>query len=73
LRYRGAKVQVRRVSGNVLTVQIDHEMFSFSIDGFDPHRDLLVRIDEVSEPAAEAPESPTIAETPESESVGGLT
>jgi len=75
LRYRGAKVQVRRVSGNVLTVQIDHEMFSFSIDGFDPHRDLLVRIDEVSEPTAEAAESPetsTMDETPESESVGGL-
>lgn len=38
------------ISGNELILMIEHPGFSLSVDGFDEHRDLFVRIDEMDEP-----------------------
>ncbi|MBX7073715.1 MAG: hypothetical protein K1X71_11265 [Pirellulales bacterium] len=45
---RGAGVEAKRNKGNVVTLNNLQPEFRFEIDGFDEHRDLLVRVDDVS-------------------------
>lgn len=47
LKFLGRGVKVVPVAGNVLVLTVEDEKFSFGADGFDEHRDLLVRIDEL--------------------------
>jgi hypothetical protein len=53
-RLKGATIRLEQ--GNILTLKINSESFSLSIDGFDRNRDLLVRVDDLSdqEPEPEA-------------------
>ncbi|MCH7988364.1 MAG: hypothetical protein IID46_04340 [Planctomycetes bacterium] len=44
----GKKVSVKRLAGNVVLLDIQGKNFSFGAAGFDEHRDVLVRIDEVN-------------------------
>ncbi|MFH1918942.1 MAG: hypothetical protein ABIP48_03505 [Planctomycetota bacterium] len=55
LRPRGQGVKVRSPQGNVMLLTITQERFQFTLDGFDRHRDLFVRVDDTSgsEEAAE--------------------
>lgn len=53
----GKNVSVKRQTGNVVLLKIQAKKFSFGAEGFDEHRDLLVRIDEVDgAPEAETEE-----------------
>lgn len=45
---KGRGVKVKRIQDNVLRLAIEEEDFHFSLDGFDRHRDLFVRVDDVS-------------------------
>jgi len=47
LRPTGKGMEVVRVDGNVLMLKNIKDTFAISIDGFDRHRDLFVRVDEV--------------------------
>jgi len=47
LKLRRENVEVRRLEGNILVLKVLNEKFSFGAEGFDEHRDLLVRIDEL--------------------------
>jgi hypothetical protein len=49
LTFSGEGVSVHRLAGNILALDVTAEKFSFAVDGFDEHRDLLVRIDEMNE------------------------
>lgn len=48
LRPKGKGVDAKRVQGNILVLKIISEDFSFAVSGFDSHRDLFVRVDDVS-------------------------
>jgi hypothetical protein len=43
----GEGVRATRQTKNIITLQIDHNDFWFEADGFDVHRDLFVRVDEI--------------------------
>ncbi|MCH8148409.1 MAG: hypothetical protein IH987_10510 [Planctomycetes bacterium] len=43
----GKNVSAKRLAGNVFLLTIQGKKFSFGAEGFDEHRDVLVRIDEV--------------------------
>jgi hypothetical protein len=47
LRLSAKNVKVVPHAGNILVLTVDGDRFSFGADGFDEHRDLLVRIDEL--------------------------
>jgi hypothetical protein len=47
LKLSGKSVKVVPQAGNILVLTVDGEKFSFGAEGFDEHRDLLVRIDEL--------------------------
>lgn len=49
LRPKGQGVKPIRENGNIVRLTAIEEGFKFTIDGFDPYRDLFVRVDEVSE------------------------
>lgn len=49
LKFSGKSVNVVSQAGNVLVLAVEDERFAFVVDGFDEHRDLLVRIDELTE------------------------
>lgn len=49
LRPNGGGLKVYRTKGNILKLSEFMDQFSISISGFDPHRDLFVRIDEMTE------------------------
>ncbi len=46
---KGENVTLKRLAGNILELTVNSPTFSFSLDGFDEHRDLFVRIDELDE------------------------
>ena len=48
MRPKGSGLKARRISGNVLTMDVEKDEFQFILDGFDPHRDLFVRVDDIS-------------------------
>jgi hypothetical protein len=48
LKLSGKSVKVVPQAGNILVLTVEGEKFSFGADGFDEHRDLLVRIDELT-------------------------
>lgn len=48
LKFSGKNVQAVPLAGNVLVLNVESEKFVFGADGFDEHRDLLVRIDELT-------------------------
>jgi len=55
LRATGSGVRARKAQGNVVTLEIENEQFKFKLAGFDPNRDLYVRVDDISdEPDEEA-------------------
>ncbi len=55
---KGHGVKPRRIDGNILHLDVQEEDFRFVVQGFDPHRDLYVRVDEISgEESAEESES----------------
>ena len=43
----GKNVLAEKQAGNVVLLKIQGKKFSFGAEGFDEHRDVLVRIDEV--------------------------
>jgi hypothetical protein len=47
---QGRGATVRRVQGNIVLVDCDPERedFTFSLSGFDRHRDVFLRIDDIS-------------------------
>ncbi len=47
LELRGDSVEVKRLAGNVLDLKVLGDKFAFGADGFDLHRDLFIRIDEL--------------------------
>jgi hypothetical protein len=49
LKFSGKGVRVVPQAGNVLVLKVEDERFLFAADGFDEHRDLLVRIDELTD------------------------
>lgn len=58
IRFKGKNVEVDRLAGNILLLKPKKQGFTFTADGFDVHRDLFVRVDEVAEvPATEESES----------------
>lgn len=50
---RGDGVEVKRLAGNVIRLTVLDEKFAFGADGFDLHRDLFIRIDELEPVAGE--------------------
>lgn len=48
LKLSGKNVKAVPQAGNIVILNIEAEAFAFGVDGFDEHRDLLVRIDEVA-------------------------
>jgi hypothetical protein len=48
LQPRGKGVRVKMRAGNCVLLQDVEENFRFSVSGFDQHRDLFVRVDELS-------------------------
>ncbi len=48
LRPTGGGLNPRRLDGNVVLLKITDDNFNFGVRGFDPHRDLFVRVDDVS-------------------------
>ncbi|NMC21375.1 MAG: hypothetical protein GYA33_13265 [Thermogutta sp.] len=58
LKLSGKSIKATAQAGNILLLTVEGERFSFVADGFDEHRDLLVRIDELtSDDAVEEVES----------------
>lgn len=55
LRPKGRGVDPKRIDGHCVLLKIIEDDFSFSVEGFDRHRDLYVRVDEV-------PSSPEVEE-----------
>lgn len=45
---RGTGVNVKLLTENVLGVQVMSDAFKLHVSGFDEHRDLFVRVDELS-------------------------
>lgn len=48
LKPKGKGLKAKRLAGNRLLLNQFEESFSISVDGFDRHRDLLVRVDELA-------------------------
>jgi hypothetical protein len=48
LKPAGKGLKAKRLAGNRLLLNQFEEHFSISVDGFDRHRDLLVRVDELA-------------------------
>jgi hypothetical protein len=48
VRFSGKNVSVKPIRGNVLDVTVQAETFELSATGFDVHRDLFLRIDEIT-------------------------
>jgi hypothetical protein len=46
---KGENVALKRLAGNILELTVKGPSFTFGMDGFDEHRDLLVRVDEIDE------------------------
>lgn len=51
IRLRGRNVLAEIVKGNIVEMTIEEPEFSFTAEGFDVHRDLYVRVEEVREEA----------------------
>jgi hypothetical protein len=48
LRKTGCGIKAKKLDGNTVRLNIEDESFSFSVEGFDRHRDLFVRVDDIS-------------------------
>lgn len=48
LKPRISGLRARQIEGNVVEIVVQEDSFDFKLDGFDPHRDLFVRIDDIS-------------------------
>ena len=48
MRTNGRGVEASLLQGNVVLLKITEEEFQFGVDAFDRHRDLFVRVDDVS-------------------------
>jgi hypothetical protein len=48
LSIEGSGVTARRTQGNVVHLEVESEQFRFTLKGFDPHRDLFIRVDDIS-------------------------
>jgi len=48
LRPQGKGLEAKRIQGNRLTLRITDEDFRFVVTGFDRHRDLFIRVDDIS-------------------------
>jgi hypothetical protein len=55
----GIGINAHRIQGNILQLSIVEENFNFSVSGFDRHRDLLVRVDDISGDSESADDEPT--------------
>jgi hypothetical protein len=53
LQLSGEKIEVKRLAGNQLCLKVLEDKFSFAADGFDVHRDLFIRVDELDTLAGE--------------------
>lgn len=61
IQLRGHGLQVKRRNGNVLECRASAEDFALKVVGFDPIRDLYVRVEELTSEEEEAEESEAIA------------
>jgi hypothetical protein len=52
LKPAGKGVNAKLVQGNIVELLVIGEVFQFAVDGFDRHRDLYVRVDDISAEAA---------------------
>lgn len=53
INFAGKGVKVKPIDGNILDIQIEAEDFELAAIGFDIHRDLFIRIDEIQSPEEE--------------------
>lgn len=58
LKPTGKGVNAKLVQGNVVELSVTEDAFQFAVDGFDRHRDLYVRVDDISGELESEEESP---------------
>ena len=61
IKVKGKGISAGTKGGNVIEMKIEEEDFSLTASGFDIHRDLIVRIDEVHEEPEDAGEAQEVA------------
>ena len=62
LKFKLSNVKATAKSGNIIEMEITGEDFSMTATGFDIHRDLIVRIDEVETEEVATPDPETVEE-----------